>query len=114
MELGPLDYFKSYGFRVKEEIGLSNGEIRDIILKAHKIFRLLAEDYSSLLKFMDSLFQKYPELHEYQELLQNRNPEFAQVLQNDHKLDQLIEQWVEWGQKKEEYIENGKWILKPN
>ena len=96
------DQFISYGFRIRERLGVSNGEIREIIMKAHKAFRLLAEDYSNLENYMTEMFQKYPELTEEKKAFENRKSEFQIVLENDPDLDNLIEKWIVWGIEKDE------------
>jgi len=63
----------SYGFRVKERIPLTNGEIRKIIFHAGEVFRLLTENKIDELE----LYFKY-------------NP----------GLDAVLEKWVSWSEQK--------------
>ena len=92
----------SYGFRKKEKIPLTNGDISKIIFKANKVFKLIADDYQKLESFIEMILNKYPELHEMKKIHENRISELEIILKNDTELDDLLEKWVNWGIERDE------------
>lgn len=104
-EIGKTDKWISYGFKEKERIGISNGEIREIIMNAHKIFKLLAKDYAKMREFILNILEQHPELQSYKKSFENRKSEFEIVLENDKKLDKILEKWIVWGMEREKLEE---------
>lgn len=92
--------FISYGFRIKEQLGISNRDIRKIIMDGSKVFRLLAEELNYKDQLLDALFEQFPELNEYKKIHESRKSEIQIVLENDMELDDTIETWVKWGEQR--------------
>ncbi len=79
-EYHKTEKYHSYGFRLREELPFSNGDVRKIFMKAAKVFRLMA---------------------------QSKMKDVAFLLENDPELDNLIEKWITWDEKREGDIKHG-------